>query len=254
MFNQNYHLSKIALIFLSGLMGSLSLTSTQASESLPNAPEKFTIMGTVRDFSDTHPDFERNPGETSADGTVFGYGNDQNIVTDWIGEDGKPVYKEGSYSTTTADNFNQWYNDVDDINQSIELPITLTKQSNGLYRYQNTNFFPVDGKLMGNESRSHNYHFTFELHNSFTYQGGEVFDFSGDDDVWVYINDQKVIDLGGVHSRQDASVNLDDIAEDLGLVVGETYLLDFFFAERHTTQSNFIITTNIDLLQLSYSD
>jgi fibro-slime domain-containing protein len=33
----------------------------------------------------------------------------------------------------------------------------------------------------------------------------------------------------------------------LGLVDGETYSLDFFFAERHRTQSNFRIVTNLFL-------
>ena len=97
---------------------------------------------------------------------------------------------------------------------------------NGVYRYQNTNFFPINEQLGGNEGRNKNFHFTYELHTQFTYGGGEVFDFSGDDDVWVYINGHKVIDIGGVHSRQDASVDLDDVATDIGLEIGKTYYLE----------------------------
>ena len=72
---------------------------------------------------------------------------------------------------------------------------------------------------------------------------GQIFKFVGDDDVWVFINDQLVIDLGGVHAARTQYVDL----SRLGLVDGETYALDFFFAERHRAQSNFRIVTNLEL-------
>ena len=56
-----------------------------------------------------------------------------------------------------------------------------------------------------------------------------------------------MIDLGGVHPVQTGSVNLDLIAATLGLVDGSNYSLDVFFAERHTTQSQFRIDTSIAL-------
>ena len=130
----------------------------------------------------------------------------------------------------------------------MEFSIELTDDnSDGVYRYQNTNFFSINNKLMGNEGRDKNFHFTYEIHSQFTYQGGEVFNFSGDDDIWVYINGKKVIDIGGVHGKTDATVSLDGVAASIGLVVGETYSFDFFFAERHVTQSNFIIETTLVL-------
>ncbi|MBW1636145.1 MAG: fibro-slime domain-containing protein, partial [Deltaproteobacteria bacterium] len=61
------------------------------------------------------------------------------------------------------------------------------------------------------------------------------------DDLWVFIDDTLAIDLGGVHGAMNQSVGLDT----LSLSIGTTYDFDLFFAERHTSQSNFRIDTSI---------
>ncbi|VEP12022.1 exported hypothetical protein [Hyella patelloides LEGE 07179] len=201
--------------------------------------DSVTVAGTVRDFSDSHPDFQ------------YRIGDDRNMVTTNLGVDRKPIYAHPDGSTRTTNGkeyFDQWYRDINGVNESMDYPITLTKQANDNFRYENTSFFPIDNQMMGNEGRNHNFHFTYEIHSQFTYEGGEVLNFSGDDDVWVYINGQRVIDLGGVHGRQNASVNVDAVAAQLGLEIGQTYDFDFFFAERHTTQSNFVLETSMNLL------
>jgi fibro-slime domain-containing protein len=207
--------------------------------SAPVLAGSINLTGTVRDFNSRgsvggHPDFE------------YVIATDPGIVQTTLGADGKPVYagQAGNPSTTGAANFNQWYNDTPGVNLSAPLTITLT--GTGIYSYTNSSFFPIDGQLLGNQGLSHNYHFTFELHNQFTYLGGETFTFTGDDDVWVFINKQLVIDLGGVHGALTGSVNLDT----LGLTLGNTYDFDFFFAERHTSQSNMSIQTSIALNQV----
>ncbi len=145
----------------------------------------------------------------------------------------------------SADTFHQWFRDVPGTNISKDLALTFSRSSDGVYTFQDSTFFPLDNDLLGNVGRAHNYHFTFELQTEFTYRAGtgQVFTFTGDDDVWVFVDGKMVIDIGGVHSAVSQTVDLDR----LGLTDGEKYPLSFFFAERHTVASNFRIDTNLEL-------
>lgn len=134
------------------------------------------------------------------------------------------------------------------------LPFILDDPETGVYKFdrrrnqnQNNPFFWLDNKGFGTEppGSGHNFAFTMELHHEFTYRGNEVFDFSGDDDVWVFINDRLALDLGGVHNEMRGGFVLSEIAEEFDLEIGDKYYLDVFYAERHTTESNCYITTNL---------
>ena len=113
----------------------------------------------------------------------------------------------------------------------------------GVYQFTRDAFFWIDNRGFGNEPGSeHNFGFAMELHYDFTYQPGLTFDFVGDDDVWVFINDSLVLDIGGIHVQEPGSFNVDNIP---GLEVGKSYGFDFFYAERHTGQSTIQVTTNL---------
>jgi fibro-slime domain-containing protein len=200
---------------------------------LPRPPK---IAATLRDFSPvTHPDFE----------AAYMTGLDPGIVKDELGPDDKPVYAATlrTKSTSGAQNFDRWYRD--EPSMPDEIPLKPSTELPGGFEYSNLSFFPLDGKLLGNEGRGHNYHFTLEAHTTFEYRGGEVFSFSGDDDMWVFINRRLAIDLGGLHQIASASVNLDEVAQSIGLTPGNVYPLHFFFAERHTISSTFTLRTTI---------
>lgn len=193
------------------------------------------LTGVLRDFQASHPDF----GDAVAD--------DRGLVQHLLGPDRKPVYAPAGPTATTsgAVNFNQWYRDTPGVNQSVEFVLPFTDRGNGISTFDSQAFFPLDGQLFGNEYQDHNYHFTFELHTEFAYRGGEVFTFAGDDDLFIFINGQLAIDLGGVHSAQTDTIDLDAEAQALGIAPGNSYPLDLFQAERHATGSTFRVDTSL---------
>jgi len=195
----------------------------------PDLPKVLTIEGIVRDFESKHPDFES-----------IVTGLQKGCVKKELGEDRKPVLV--SNNKCDIKRFDDWYHDTD-ASEPAALSLALHLQENGIYNYTDHSFFPIDAELKGNEKNEHNYHFTYEVHAAFTYQRGQTFRFSGDDDLWVFINNELVIDVGGVHTIESDEINLDG----LGLTEGETYPLDLFFAERHTVESNFMMETHLKL-------
>lgn len=162
---------------------------------------------------------------------------------------------------TTAANLSQWYRDTASVNMSSTLALQFNRQPNtNKYVFDDKTdpeytaaggFFPVNGQLYGNyASTNKNFHFTYELDATFKFKrgAGQVFRFIGDDDVWVFIDGKLVIDIGGVHSAVEQTIDLDRLN---WLVDDESYSLKFFFAERHTTQSNFRIETTLNLFSVA---
>ncbi len=192
--------------------------------------------------------------------------NEKEIVGKKLGADGLPVYTKANPNTSTQiheQSFRIWYRDYPGINRTIKKPLKLTLQNanTGTYSYSSSAFFPIAGEGYGNEYSSYpdkNFGFTTHIQTYFKYRGNnEQLDFSGDDDVWVFVNGTRSIDLGGCHSETPASFNLSGVDQTktvdgktykykynatYDLYEGGIYPISFFQAERMTSGSNFKLT------------
>jgi len=184
-------------------------------------PERMHVLkGRLRDFSSQHPDFESVIAQN------------RGIVLDHLDAMGKPIYAglEGNPTTSGKENFDQWYRDVPGVNEGkdISLPLTPTVDGIGIDEEE---FFPIDGQLLGNEGRAHNFHFTFEAHTTFRYDGPgssmAVAGLGGDEDVFIFINGSLYIDFAG--SQLGTSNDWDTDTNR-----GKVFPIDIFFAQRHT--------------------
>jgi hypothetical protein len=95
------------------------------------------LTGVVRDFKQAHADFEE-----------FSFiGDDRGMVEAQLGPDHKPVYAGKPKTPTTSGraNFDQWFRDVAGVNQGVFITLPFQDRGGGLWTYDNSEFFPIDG-------------------------------------------------------------------------------------------------------------
>lgn len=185
---------------------------------------------------------------------------------------GVPTRAPGATRLTSDESFALWYRSDPDFNRTVAQGMTFGGLGGGTYRFDSPSFFPLSTPIDGSApagfvaegiettnndsggSGAQNFFFTSEVRFWFRYEGDETLAFSGDDDVWVFINGRLAVDIGGVHGRLDGSITLSDCDDadptmnapgclaPLDLRVGGIYEAVVFQAERHVSRSQYRLT------------
>lgn len=204
------------------------------------------------------------------------------IVKDIFTDVGMPYIWDGTYYTFDSDLYDVYWSDDEGPTSESTLDINFDKKIMGskVDGYQYKGFFPFDGESDTQAT------YNFGMHTQVSFyltEDGDIagttndmiFEFHGDDDVWVYVDGILVLDIGGIHSAISATIdfstdydsdgmtatvggqatafgNIEGLLEKLGYDettnkydVETEHTIDIFYLERGQQESNSYIRFNL---------
>ncbi len=127
----------------------------------------------------------------------------------------------------------------------------------GLFNSKPIGFFPFhdydsQNDLWVNQNHNLNHHLGMSMEVKFALPSGKVtkdgkpitFEFTGDDDIWVFVDDDLSLDMGGIHQPIYGKI---DFTNDDRFEAGREYTLRVFYLERGGCDSNCAIRFNMPL-------
>ncbi|MGL1901215.1 MAG: fibro-slime domain-containing protein [Fibrobacterales bacterium] len=228
------------------------------------------------DFAVTDAQSAKCPGISDEDGVErLVHTASEGMVRTTLSSEGLPALAKNVCTNSTL---GSWWTKTGTA-KNVELSFTHTGDNVYSFRTAIEGFFPLDdcidggsemdiladslivGKTCSVSQAARNYGFAGHISREFYYVAAgadeQNFKFSGDDDVFVFLNDQLILDIGGVHKPVKGEFNLENAVNYINsnsetredsVQTGDIVKFDFFIAERRKTGSQADITINIPCL------
>ena len=185
-------------------------------------------------------------------------------------ENGQIVYGDGTISLGAVGSKDMVSLSNDNSYATTRFPFLPVTDTGGDYRYETESYYFADDGILtltegGDSYEGRNFNYVMASNGEFVYMEEEnlFFEFEGDDDVYLFLNGQLVLDIGGAHGITKAKIDVNEYvtwardeveekgenaseqAKALALTEGEICQFDFYYMERHGYGANCRIVTNM---------
>ena len=202
-----------------------------------------------------------NGSAKEIDGRIWYGGNDSAAITAYPDVPGLFQLDTDGYYFYNSNNNYAWYNPAENNIRLYEHTYTQCRTQNnhtaGKFNSKPIGFFPFHDynsqeDLWVNQNHNLNHHLGLSMELTFALPSGKVtkdgkpitFEFTGDDDMWVFVDDDLALDMGGIHQPIYGNI---DFTNDDRFEAGREYTLRVFYLERGGCDSNCAIRFNMPL-------